>query len=124
MVEDREEMVHGEFRGARLRIYGTNREEPEDGRVFVWTKTGWFERIEGLAGNVAFTPIADSEDELRELIAEEDPKFDLIELGGDFRKTVSEEFSEQSTSDQDSPEQFGDEPSDEDEDQQYHQHDL
>lgn len=124
MVEGREDMIQDEFRGARLRVYGTNRENPDDGRVFVWTKTGWFERIEGLLGNVAFTTIAESEEELRELIEEEDPQFDLIELGGDYRKTVSEEFIEQSTTDQDSPEQFGDEPSDEDEDQQFHQHGL
>ncbi len=124
MVEDREDMIQDEFRGARLRVYGTNQGNPDDGRVFVWTKTGWFERIEGLLGNVAFMPLAESEDELRELIAQDDPKFDLIEIGGDYRKTVSEEFMEQSISDQDSPEQFGDGPSDEDEDQQYHQHDL
>ena len=112
-----------EFRGARIRIYATNRENPEDGRVFVWTKTGWFERIEGLLGNVAFTPIADSEDELRELIAQDDPAFDLIELGGEFRKMVSEEFMDQATSFEDSPEYSEDEPSDEDEDQEFHQHD-
>jgi hypothetical protein len=121
MAEDREELIHDEFRGARLRIYGTNREEPEDGRVFVWTKTGWFERLEGLSGNVAFTPIADSEDELRELIAEDDPKFDLIELGGEFRKIVSDEFTDQSPYLQDVPVDFID---DEDDDQPYHTHDL
>jgi hypothetical protein len=124
MVEDREDMVQDEFRGARLRVYGTNRDNPDDGRVFVWTKMGWFERIEGLLGNVAFMPLAESEDELRQLIAQDDPNFDLTEIGGDHRKMVSEEFVEQSISDQDSPEQFGDDPSDEDEDQQYHRHDL
>ena len=123
MVEPKEHTTNDEFRGARLRIYGTNIESPDEGRIFVWTKTGWFERIEGSAGNVAFTPLADSEIELREMILRDNPSAELIELGGEYRKMVSEEFLEQSISFQDSPEYSRDEPEDEDEDQQYHQHD-
>lgn len=117
-------MIQDEFRGARLRVYGTNREAPEDGRVFIWTKTGWFERLEGSAGNVAFTPIAESEDELKDLIAVEDPEFDFIELGGEFKRMVSEEFSEDSSLLEDSTAELTEEPIDEDDDQLYHQHDL
>jgi hypothetical protein len=87
-----------EFRGARPRIFGTNSEDPDTGRIFVWTRNGWFERIEGSLGNVAFTPIANSEAELRELIAQEDPSFDLVELSGEYRKTISEEFMEEAAS--------------------------
>jgi hypothetical protein len=123
MVEGRQKTESDEFRGARLRIYGTNSDDPDEGRIFVWTKTGWFERIEGRSGNVAFTPIADSESDLREIIARDNPSADLIELGGDYRKTVSEEFMEQSTSNIDYPGFSRDERSDEDDDQQYHQHD-
>ncbi len=122
MVDGREYTDSNEFLGARLRIYGTNIDSPNEGRIFVWTKTGWFERIEGSSGNVAFTPIADSEGGLRELIARDEPSADLVELGGEFRKIVSEEFLEQSTSNRDYPGYSRDEPSDEDEDQQYHQH--
>jgi len=71
---------------------------------------------------VAFTPIADSEADLRELLSRDEPSFELFELGGEYRKMVSEEFLEQSTSYRDSPGYSRDEPSDEDEDQQYHQH--
>jgi hypothetical protein len=123
MVEGRQQTETNEFRGARLRVYGTNTENPDEGRIFVWTATGWFERFEGTSGNVAFTPIADSEAGLRELISRDDPVADLIELGGDFRKTVAEEFLEQSDSYRDYPGPSRDEPDDEDEDQQYHQHD-
>ncbi len=123
-MENREDMIQDEFRGARLRVYGTNREAPEDGRVFIWTKTGWFERLEGSAGNVAFTPIAESEDELKDLIAVEDPEFDFIELGGEFKRMVSEEFSEDSSLLEDSTAELTEEPIDEDDDQLYHQHDL
>ena len=123
MVEDREYKTESEFRGSRLRIYGTNTDNPDEGRIFVWTKTGWFERIEGSSGNVAFSPIADSEADLRELVARENPSVDLVELGGEYRKMVCEEFLEQSTSYRDYPGSSRDEPADEDEDQQYHQHD-
>ena len=111
-----------EFRGARIQILGTNPESPEKGRIFVWTKMGWFERLEGPPGNVAFTHVADSEEELRELISRDNAQADLHELGGKNRKKVSEEFIEQSRSYSDSPEDSREEP-DED-DQEYHQHGL
>jgi hypothetical protein len=122
MGEGRERTDRNEFRGARLRVYGTRTDNPDEGRIFVWTKTGWFERIEGSSGNVAFTPIADSEADLRELIARDNPSVDLVELGGEHRKMISEEFLEQSPSYRDYPGYSRDEPADEDEDQQYHQH--
>jgi hypothetical protein len=123
MVEGREHTTREEFRGARLRIYGTDADNPDEGRVFVWTKTGWFERIVGSKGNVAFTPVADSEADVQELIKRDGPSVDLVELGGEYRKMVAEEFLEQSTSYRDYPGSSRDEPADEDEDQQYHQHD-
>lgn len=124
MLEEREDMIQDEFRGARLRVYGTNREAPEDGRVFIWTKTGWFERLEGTSGNVAFTPIADSEDELKDLIAVDDPDYDFIEVGGEFRRLVTEEFSEDASFLEDASGDLMEKPIDEDDDQLYHQHDL
>jgi hypothetical protein len=54
--EGRERADKKELRGTRLRIHGTNTDHPGEGRIFVRTKTGWFERIEGSPGNVAFTP--------------------------------------------------------------------
>lgn len=123
MVKGRENIDRNEFRGARPRIYGTNVDDPDEGRVFVWTKEGWFERIEGSSGNVAFTPIAESEAELKELIGQDNIPGDLVELGGEYRKMISEEFMEQSPSYRDSPGFSEDEPEDEDESQEYHQHD-
>ena len=122
METGKEYAINEEFHGNRLRIFGTNFDDPDEGRIFAWTKTGWFERIEGSSGNVAFTHIADSEAELRELIERDNPSADLVELGGKYRKMVSEEFVEQSTSYRDYPGASRDEPADEDEDQQYHQH--
>jgi len=112
-----------EFRGARIQISGTNPDRPEKGRIFVWTKMGWFERLEGPSGNVAFTPVADSEEELRELISRDNPRADLRDLSGKCRKKVSEEFIEQSRSNPYSPQDSSEESSDED-DQEYHQHGL
>ena len=110
-----------EFRGARIQVLGTNPDAPDEGRIFVWTKMGWFERLGRASEGTAFTHVADSEEELREFVSRDNPKADLYDLGGKYRKEVSEEFTEQSRSNPDSPEDSGEEP-DED-DQQYHQHD-
>jgi hypothetical protein len=122
MVEGREHMARDEFRGARLRIFGTDQDNPDEGRIFVWTKVGWFERTKGESEDVAFTPVAQSDDELRELVSRDDPSADLVQLGNEYRKRVSEEFMEQSPSYLDSPEYSSEERFRED-DQEYHQHD-
>jgi hypothetical protein len=123
MVEGSGNRNSGEFRGTRLRVFGTDPDNPDEGRIFVWTKSGWFERIEGQSGDVAFTPVAQSEDELHELILRDEPSVDLVPLGREYRKMVSEEFMEQSESYRDSPEYSSEEPT-EDDDQTYHQHGL
>lgn len=61
-IDGMERMAREEFRGARPRVFGTNPDDPENGRTFVWTQMGWFERVAGPWGDVAFTPVADSED--------------------------------------------------------------
>ncbi len=121
----REHITRDEFRGARLRIFGTNPDDPENGRIFVWTKMGWFERAKGASGDVAFIPVAQSENELREFISRDDPSIDLISLGRQYRKIISQEFMDQSPSYWDS-EDSGEETDEdsEDNDQQYHQHNL
>ena len=109
-------------RGTGLRVFGTNREQPDEGRIFVLTKMGWFERIEVQSGAVAFTPVARSDSELRELVSRDDPSVEVVQLGGHYKKMVSREFSEQSTSYRDSPEYSPDESTEQDS-QEYHQHD-
>ncbi|MGD1118462.1 MAG: hypothetical protein ABR886_03145 [Dehalococcoidales bacterium] len=111
-----------ESSGTKIQILGTNPDNPTKGRIFVWTKMGWFERLVGQDGDVAFTPIAESEEELRELVSRDNPDTDLGDLRGKYRKIVSEEFIEQSPSYSDSPEDSREE-SDDDEEQEYKQHD-
>lgn len=123
MEDNRITKIQDEFHGARLRIVGTDLDDPEEGRIFVWTKTRWLERIEGESGDVAFTPVALSEDELREIIRRDDPSADLFVLGRHYRKMVAEEFAAQSEDYADSPE-YSVEEQTEDDDQQYHQHEL
>ncbi len=91
-----EGMAREEFRGARPRIFGTNPDDPAAGRTFVWTTMGWFEREEGPWGDVAFTPVADSEDQLKDWIAQKYPEADLVELSLDseYGRTVFDEFKE------------------------------
>jgi len=122
MLEGSENSTREEFRGARVRVVGTDPDNPDEGRVFVWTKMGWFERVVGQSGGVSFIPVAQSENELREFISRRDPSVDLVPLGGGYRKMVSEEFMEQSPAYSDSPEYSSEDPNQE-EDQQYHQHD-
>jgi hypothetical protein len=132
MAENEGHSEREEFRGARVQILGTNPEHPAKGRIFVWTKMGWFERLEGPSGNAAFTPIAESEEELKELLLEDNPRAELSDLVGKYRKQVSEEFIEQSRSYQEEPEESAErltdntseETDEDDEDQEYHQHDL
>jgi hypothetical protein len=113
-----------EFRGNRLRIMGTDQDDPEEGRIFVWTKEGWFERVEGSSGAVAFSHFADSEDELRRLVSQDDASAELVNLGGEIKHTVGEEFVEQYRSYLDAASSSSDEPEDEDEGQEFHQHDV
>jgi hypothetical protein len=122
MLEGSQNSTREEFRGARVRVVGTDPDNPDEGRVFVWTKMGWFERVEGQSGGVSFIPVAQSENELREFISRRDPSLDLVPLGGSYGKMVSEEFMEQSPAYSDSPEYSSEDPNQED-DQQYHQHD-
>jgi hypothetical protein len=124
MAEDTEYKSPEEIKGIELRVYGTSPHGPTERRIFVWTENGWFERIEGSSGNVAFSPIADSEDDLRQLLAVENPSADFVELKGEIRKTVLEEFSEQSIDYRDTPLYSEQEDVDEDEEQEYHQHGL
>ena len=117
-----------DFRGARIQVLGTNTDDPAEGRIFVWTKMGWFERMEGPWDDVAFTPVAESEEELRILVSKDDPKADLSELSGEFKKMVSAEFRDQTPIHPDALEDANrdtDEGNDDNEDdQEYHQHDL
>jgi hypothetical protein len=127
VVEDREQMDRDadalrDANDARLQIFGTDPDNPDNGRIFVLTNMGWFERIEDQSGAVAFTTIAQSESELREYISRDDPSADLVQLGGKYKEMVSEEFMEQLPQYRDSPEYSDEEPL-EDDSQQYHQHD-
>ena len=90
MVDSEENSEREESRGAKIQILGTNPDNPEKGRIFVWTKMGWLERMEGQSGDIAFTPIAESEKELREVISRDNPNSDLDDIRGEFRKKVSE----------------------------------
>ena len=123
MLEGREFTERDENQKVIIQVMGTNRDNPDEGRIFVWTKKGWFERVLGISGGVAFEPVAGSEDELKEYISRENPAAELVELDARYRKRVAEEFSERSQSYREASEDWREEATDEDENQQYHQHD-
>lgn len=82
------------FKGARPRVYTTSAQAPSEGRTFVWARTRWYERVEGDTGAVAFTPIADSDQELRDSLSP-DESAALSELDDEVAAAVRDEFLEQ-----------------------------
>jgi hypothetical protein len=95
-IDGMERMAREEFKGARPRVFGTDIDNPEHGRAFVCTKMGWFERVEGPWGDVAFSPVADSETQLRNSLAQQgNPEVDLSALDNEYGRTVYQEFMEQ-----------------------------
>lgn len=64
-------------------------------RTFVWSKIGWLERLEGENGAVEFSPVADSEEELRAWLRQSDDA-DLTEIDDGYAEVVRDEFDEQS----------------------------
>jgi hypothetical protein len=85
------------FRDADPRVFSTNADDPDSGRTFVWASAKWFERVEADegAGAVEFSPVADSEQELREWLRESDQDIDELDADYEFAGTVREEFLEQ-----------------------------
>ncbi len=86
------------FSGSMPRIFTTNPASPDEGRTFVWDKTKWFERVEGPTGATAFTPVADTEQDLRDLLSQEwlstGQSTELTEVDGDFADVVRGEFKD------------------------------
>jgi hypothetical protein len=112
-MEGMERMAKEGKEGAQPRIFGTDPDNPEDGRIFIWTKMGWLERIEGSWGNVEFTPVADSEDDLRDWLARQDASVDLVELDDDYAHMVYDEFIEEEPLYPEAPENSSEPPFDE-----------
>jgi hypothetical protein len=86
------------FRGTRIKIFGTNADDPEKGRIFLRTKVGWFERIVDASGDLIFTPVTHSEEELLKFVAKGNPSVDLVQLSDEYQKKAYGELLEQLTS--------------------------
>lgn len=106
MTHDRK---HELFRGTRPRVFSTRPDDPEEGRIFVWAWTKWFERLEGASGAVDFTHVADSEEELHRWLAQQGI-YELSELDGEFCALVRQEFVEQVPLYPEAPETSSEEP--------------
>ena len=96
MLVGKEHELTNESRNSIIRILGSNLSNPEKGRIFLWTKAGWFERIESQSGDLTFVSIAQSEHLLRIRVSLEDPSTELVQLDPEYRKKVSAEFTGQS----------------------------
>jgi hypothetical protein len=88
-----EEAIHG---GVTPRVFTTRPDSPEDGRVFVWAKTRWYERIEASSGAVEFVHIADSEYDFHRWLAEAErispSRLSEIDTDEELWDVVTQEF--------------------------------
>ena len=85
------------YADADPRVYSTRPGDPESGQTFVWAATRWFERVEGIegeAGAVAFAPIAESDEALRDWLSERGLEMDEVD-DDEFAPMVREEFLNQ-----------------------------
>ncbi len=98
------------FRETEPKIFTTNPRNPQTGHTFVWAWTEWFEREEGDSGAVSFTPIADSEPELRKWLSLHHHESELSEIKGLFARDVRDEFLEQVPLFPEAPETSSEEP--------------
>ena len=83
-----------------IKVYGTSPDEPEEGRIFLRTKAGWFERmIKDQSKDLIFTQVGQSEDELLRFFAKDNPSINLVQLSGDYRQKVYDELMQYLTPD-------------------------
>lgn len=82
------------FDNADPRVYVTS--DGESRRTFVWARTRWYERLfDATTGAVEFSRVADSDEELRDWLREQDPDLDIDERDESFAELVREEFLNQ-----------------------------
>lgn len=88
-------ILTGRLLGADLgevdpRVFSTDPDRPDAGRTFVWTPTGWFERIDADNGAVEFSPLSMDEQDLDEWLREQD--LEKTELDNGWAHNIAEEF--------------------------------
>ncbi len=85
-----QELSHGQLPP----VLSTNPDDPVEGRCFVRGAFRWYERLQGEMDNVAFSPVANSEEELRRWLSEQGVQ-DLGEPPTAAARVVQREFLEQ-----------------------------
>lgn len=76
------------------RVLSTNPDDPTEGRCFIRGRFRWYERLLGEMDNVAFSPVANSEEELHHWLSQEGLE-DLGEPPAAAARVVQREFLEQ-----------------------------
>jgi hypothetical protein len=83
-----------EFRIRPIKCLATNPNNPEDGRIFLRTNVGWFERLDDPSGDLIFTEVSQSEEELLKFVAQDNPSAYLVPLDREHIKVVYDELRE------------------------------
>jgi hypothetical protein len=97
------------------RVFSTAPDDPESGHTFVYAGARWYERIEAGegTGGAEFSHVADSEEELRAWLRQQDLEIDELSAESGFAWDVRESFLNQTPLYPEAPED-SDEPVDQD----------
>jgi hypothetical protein len=83
------------FNGTRVKIFGTNPNDPENGRIYLKTKLGWFERSKNESGDLMLAPVSQVEAKLLDFVGNGGASTELIPLNAEYRKKFYIELLEQ-----------------------------
>jgi hypothetical protein len=85
------------FNGTRVKIFGTNPNNPENGKIYLKTKIGWFERSKSESGDLMLAPISQIEAKLLDFAARGGATTELVPISPEYRKKFYIELLEQLT---------------------------
>jgi hypothetical protein len=83
------------FNGARVKIFGTNLNDPKNERIYLKTKLGWFERNKNESGDLRLATVSQIEAKLLEFVGNGGASTELIPLSAEYRKQFYIELLEQ-----------------------------
>lgn len=77
--------------GSDVAVFATQPEAPEEGRIFLWCDTMWYELVVGDSDAIAFEPVASTQEELDALLADGEER-ELWELDDEFAEDLARSF--------------------------------
>jgi len=85
------------FYGTQVKVFGTDPKNPEDGRIYLRTKLGWFERAKAESGDVILTLMPPAGQKMLESVGNGNSSSELFPLGPEYQKKICDELLGQLT---------------------------